>query len=87
MNHPVAFVGADDSDLVDVAGVVGSDEHRHSLVEVFHEKRIVEGVEDGLITHTVLSCTREDPWRVTSYLAIAPLCKITCDTTAPTLIR
>ena len=51
MDHDRAFVGSDDSDLVEVAGTIGADEHRHSLVEVFDENRVVEGVDGRAFSH------------------------------------
>jgi hypothetical protein len=62
-------VGADNSDLVEVAGTIASDEHRHSLVEVLDEYGVVEGMRMVssltpcfLALCTILGC-------VTSYLA------------------
>lgn len=79
MDHDRALVGADNSDLVEVAGAVGSDEHRHSFVEVLNEDRVVEGVEDGLIVDTVLSRTVDDSWLYHKLPCLAACCKITCD--------
>ena len=76
-NRPL--VGADNSDLVEVAGTIGSDEHRHSLVEVLDENRVVESVEDGLIAHTVLSRTFNDSWLCHKLPCPNEYCKITCD--------
>jgi hypothetical protein len=67
-NHYRTLVGADDADLVEVAGGVGPDETSSSLVEVFDEHRAVEGVEDGLIADTVLSRTIDDPRLCHNYL-------------------
>lgn len=80
MNNDGALVGADDSNFVEVAGMVGSDEHRHSFVEVFDEDRIVEGVEDDLIADTVLSRTICDSWLVHKLPCPGSFCEITCDT-------
>jgi hypothetical protein len=43
------LLGTDDTDLVEVAGVVGSDEHGHALVEVVCPEWVVEGMEDRLV--------------------------------------
>ena len=79
MDHDRAFVGADDSDLVEVAGTIGSDEHRHSLVEVLDEYRIVEDVEDGRIADSMLSRTVDDSWLGHKLACLTDDCKITCD--------
>lgn len=68
MDHDRALVGADDADLVEVDDAIGPDEHRHSLVEVLDEYRVVESMDDGLIADTVLSCTVDNSGWVTSYL-------------------
>ncbi len=62
MDHDRAFFRTDDTDLVEVAGLVGSDEHHHPFVEVFDEDWIVEGMENGLIAHSVPAGAFEDPW-------------------------
>jgi hypothetical protein len=85
MDHNRALVGADDADLVEIAGLVGAYEHRHSLVEVFDENWVVEGVEDGLITDTVLSRTVDDSWLYHKLPCLIDHCKLTCD--IPGLIR
>ena len=79
MDHEWALVGADDADLVKIAGLVGSDEHRQSLVEVLDEYRVVERVETGLIAYTVLSRTIHDPWLYHKLPCLLADCKITCD--------
>jgi len=81
MDHDRALVGADDADLVKIAGTIGSDEHRHSLVEVLDEYRVIEGMEDGLITDTVLSGTVHDSWLYHKLPCVFGDCKITCDIT------
>jgi hypothetical protein len=68
MYNDGALAGADDADLVEVAGAVGAHEHRHALVEVLDENRVVEGVEDGLIADTVLLALSTIRSWVTSYL-------------------
>lgn len=45
--------GGDDPALAEVAGVVGSDEHRHAFVEVFDSNRVVERVENCLVADAV----------------------------------
>ncbi len=79
MHHDRAVVGADHADLVEAAGAVGADEHRHSLVEVLDEYRVVEGMEDGLIADTVLSRTVDDSWLYHKLPCLIDDCKITCD--------
>jgi hypothetical protein len=81
MDHDRALVGAHDADLVKIAGTIGSDEHRHSLVEVLDEYRVVEGMEKGLITDTVLSRTVHDSWLYHKLPCLTEYCKITCDIT------
>jgi len=49
MYNAGALAGTDDADLEEVAGAVGADEHRHALVQVLDENRVVEGVEDTRI--------------------------------------
>jgi len=85
MDHDRALVGADDADLVEIAGLVGPDEHRHSVVEVLDENWVVEGVEDGLIADTVLSRTVDNSWLCHKLPCLVDDCKITCDITV--LIR
>lgn len=79
MDNDRTLVGADNSELVEVAGTIGSDEHRHSLVEVLDEYRVVEGVEDDLIANSVLSRTVDDSWLGHKLPCLSGDCKITCD--------
>lgn len=79
MDHYRALVGADNSDLMKVAGTIGSDEHGHSLIEVFNENRAIEGVEDRLIADTMLSRTVDDSWSCHKLPCLVDDCKITCE--------
>ena len=83
MDNDRALVGADDSDLVEVAGAVGSDERRQSFVEVFDEYRVVERVVNGLIADTVPSCAVDDSWLCHKLPCLTVDCKITCDIAGP----
>ena len=85
MDHDRALVGADNADLVKVAGLVGTDEHCHSFVEILDEYRIVEGMDDGLIADSVLSGAVDDSWLCHKLPCLIGDCKITCDLTG--LIR
>ncbi len=53
MDDHRTVVGVDDADLVELAGMIRTDEHRECFVKLFDPDRVVEGVKDGLMIYTV----------------------------------
>jgi hypothetical protein len=60
MDDDGTFGRGHDPDLVEVAGVVRSDEHGHAFIEVFGSDRMVERVEDRLVDDAVAVGAADD---------------------------
>ncbi len=64
-NRPVAAV--DDCEFKQVAGGVGANEHRETVVEIVDEYRVVEGVGHVVVADAVLAGACGDQRRIHSH--------------------
>ena len=53
MDDHRTLLGVDDTDLLEVAGMVRADEHREPFVELLDSERVVEGVKNDVVSNAV----------------------------------
>ena len=84
MHDDGTIIRGHDSDLEEIAGVVGPDEHDQPFIEIFDVTRVAERVEDGFVAHAVFAVTRRDDGllhehKLACYLGV---CKLTCESSS-----
>ena len=60
MHDGRAINGRDHTDLEEIAGMVGADQHGQAFVEILRSDRVVERVEDAVVALAVAAGARRD---------------------------
>ena len=81
MHNERTIGGVDDTDLVEVPGVVGTDERDQRVVKLLDADRVVERVANGLDGDAVLVGAWRESWLIYHSILACHLvrCKLACE--------